>query len=66
MPKQPLHHRATLTALAIALVAVPVPAWAQGLPPDLDQYVTRVMRSFSVPGLSVAIVKDGKTLLAKG
>ena len=35
-------------------------------PPDLDSYVTRVLKTFEVPGLSVAIVKDGKTVLAKG
>lgn len=36
------------------------------IPPDMDIYVSRAMRTFDVPGLSVAIVKDGKILLAKG
>src|ERR1700719_2703216 len=36
------------------------------LPVDLDGYVARAMKTFEVPGLSVAIVKDGKTVLAKG
>jgi CubicO group peptidase (beta-lactamase class C family) len=40
---------------------------AQTAPPaDLDPYVARVLKAFEVPGLSIAIVKDGKTVLAKG
>jgi CubicO group peptidase (beta-lactamase class C family) len=40
---------------------------AQTAPPlDLDSYVARVLKTFEVPGLCVAIVKDGKTVLAKG
>lgn len=35
-------------------------------PADLDGYVAQVMKTFEVPGLSVAIVKDGKVVLAKG
>jgi CubicO group peptidase (beta-lactamase class C family) len=33
---------------------------------DLDSYVARAMKTFEVPGLSVAIVKDGKVVVAKG
>ena len=36
------------------------------LPPDLDSYVTNSMKTFDVPGMGVAIVKDGKVLVAKG
>jgi CubicO group peptidase (beta-lactamase class C family) len=39
---------------------------AQQPPPGFDSYVQRVMQTFTVPGLSVAIVKDGKVVLAKG
>jgi len=39
---------------------------AGGLPPDLDAYVASSMKTFDVPGIAVAIVKDGKILLAKG
>src|SRR5687767_11244526 len=39
---------------------------AQQSPPGLDAYIPRVMQTFTVPGLSVAIVKDGKVMLAKG
>ncbi|HVN20429.1 MAG TPA: serine hydrolase [Dongiaceae bacterium] len=35
-------------------------------PPDLDQYVANSMKTFDVPGIAVAIVKDGKIVLAKG
>jgi CubicO group peptidase (beta-lactamase class C family) len=36
------------------------------LPPNLDHYIDTVLRTFNVPGISLAIVKDGKLLLAKG
>src|SRR5712691_11655554 len=40
---------------------------AQTAPPaDLDSFVAKALKTFEVPGLSVAIVKDGKTVLAKG
>lgn len=35
-------------------------------PPDLDHYVAEVMQTFKVPGLAIAIVKDGQVVLAKG
>jgi len=35
-------------------------------PSDLDAYVTSVLKTFAVPGLSVAIVKNGRVVLAKG
>ncbi|TJY68109.1 DUF3471 domain-containing protein [Sphingobacterium alkalisoli] len=43
-------------------------AMAQGpdLPPDLDNYINRVLEQFNVPGVGVGIVKDGKVLMAKG
>ena len=39
---------------------------AQPLPKDFDSYVEKVLKTFNVPGVSVAIVKDGKVILAKG
>ena len=33
---------------------------------ELDAYVSEVMESFQVPGLCIAVVKDGSILLAKG
>ncbi len=42
-------------------------ATAQTAPPaDLDAWVARSMKEFDVPGLSLAIVKDGKLVYAKG
>ena len=52
--------------LALALLSTPVSASGQQAPPKFDAYVQRVMETFTVPGLSVAIVKDGKVVLAKG
>ena len=43
----------------------PSPA-APALPRDLDAYVARVMKGFEVPGIAVAVVKDGKVVLARG
>jgi CubicO group peptidase (beta-lactamase class C family) len=37
-----------------------------GIPPGLDKYIEKVLQTFDVPGMSVAIVKDGKIMLAKG
>src|SRR5262245_6692186 len=35
-------------------------------PPDLDAYVARALKEFEVPGLAVAVVKDGKVAIVKG
>src|SRR5580704_3001854 len=51
--------------LVLAMLAG-VRAVAQSAPTDLDEYVSKTMKAFDVPGLSVAIVKDGKVVLAKG
>jgi len=37
-----------------------------GPPPDLDAYVANSMKTFEVPGMGVAIVKDGKIVVSKG
>jgi CubicO group peptidase (beta-lactamase class C family) len=49
-------------ALAVVLSAQAPPA----APPDIDAWVARAMKTFEVPGIGLAIVKDGKTVLAKG
>ena len=38
----------------------------QAQPADLDDYVVRSMKTFEVPGMAVAIVKDGKVVFSKG
>lgn len=56
-----------LVALLVTSAAGAAPLAAQqGLPPDLDAYVERVMARFKVPGLALTVVRDGKVLLAKG
>lgn len=53
-------------------VLIVVSLWAAALfgqsspPADLDAYVARDMKTFDVPGIAIAIVKDGKVVLAKG
>jgi CubicO group peptidase (beta-lactamase class C family) len=37
-----------------------------GPPADLDAFVARSMKTFDVPGMAIAIVKDGKVVMAKG
>jgi CubicO group peptidase (beta-lactamase class C family) len=55
-----------IRAVAVLLFTTSLTASAQQPPPKFDEYVRRVMQTFTVPGLSVAIVKDGKVILAKG
>jgi CubicO group peptidase (beta-lactamase class C family) len=49
-----------ISVSAISLFAQTAP------PPDLDSYVAHSMKTFEVPGMAVAIVKDGKVVVAKG
>jgi CubicO group peptidase (beta-lactamase class C family) len=54
---------------AFLLILLSIAADAQTtstIPTDLDAYVAQSMRTFDVPGMGVAIVKDGKVVLAKG
>ena len=60
-----LKHRTWLFVILGLIYALPL--LAQNAPPaDLNAYVAKAMKTFEVPGLSVAIVKDGKVVLAKG
>src|SRR5437773_1681309 len=53
--------------LAVFMLAVAKQSAAQAGPPaDLDAFVARSMKSFGVPGLAIAIVKDGKVVMSKG
>jgi CubicO group peptidase (beta-lactamase class C family) len=59
--------RFTRVLLATIAVLFTCGAFAQNAPPaDLDQYVARALKTFDVPGISVAIVKDNKVVLTKG
>jgi CubicO group peptidase (beta-lactamase class C family) len=56
----------TLATLTLGIIFTAA-SLAQIAPPaDLDAWVARSMQSFEVPGLSLAIVKDGKVVVAKG
>jgi CubicO group peptidase (beta-lactamase class C family) len=58
--------RAHFAKSGLALVLLSIIASAQAPPPDLDAWISRSIKEFEVPGISVAIVKDGKVVLAKG
>src|SRR5580692_9660617 len=64
----PINGKRPLLGFLIPLVATAVLAQTapSAPPPDLDTYVASSMKTFDVPGMSVAIVKDGKVLVAKG
>lgn len=51
--------------LALTLGATAVHA-AQPAPADLDGYVRGAMAQWQVPGLAVAVVKDGRVVIARG
>jgi CubicO group peptidase (beta-lactamase class C family) len=61
-----------VAAAALALISVaPLARAAEAAPalsppPDMDQYVARAMQGFGAPGLSLAIVQNGKTVFARG
>jgi CubicO group peptidase (beta-lactamase class C family) len=52
--------------LAVSLAVAAGQAHASGTIADLDAYVHSTMKQWQVPGLAVAIVKDGKVVLARG
>lgn len=51
--------------VAIALISTTL-SFAQISPIQVDELVNRTIKTFNVPGIAVAIVKDGKVVLAKG
>lgn len=61
------YNRPTYIVVLLALLwTSPVRAQEADLPRDLDQYIAKVLDGFDVPGVGIAVVKDGKTILAKG
>ena len=61
-----LRHKLVVIFLLIAAPAVCAQTSTDGRPADLDAYVATTMKTFDVPGIAVAIVKDGKVVVAKG
>jgi CubicO group peptidase (beta-lactamase class C family) len=57
--------RPTLALALMLLLAATLRAQTNP-PTDLDAYVARAMKTFDVPGIAVAIVKEGKMVFAKG
>lgn len=55
-------------SLALLLLsAIPVPAAQESADlGNFDAFVTTTMKAFKVPGTAIAVVKDGKIILAKG
>src|SRR5437660_3291164 len=60
------HVKFSHRALVFCVLCTTVVMAQSAPPPDLDAYVGRVMKTFDVPGIAVAIVKDRKVVLAKG
>jgi CubicO group peptidase (beta-lactamase class C family) len=54
------------TLLAILFVLGASGQGAPAAPADLDAWVQRAMKTFEVPGVSLAVVKDGRVIVAKG
>jgi CubicO group peptidase (beta-lactamase class C family) len=63
---RPCRLSARVTLLALFLVALPSEAQQPAPPADLDDYVARSLKTFEVPGMAVAIIKDGKVVHSKG
>ena len=66
---RPIAAVAAALAATVATSASPAVLSAQGAPappPGFDAYVVRVLQTFDVPGVSVAVVKDGRVVLARG
>lgn len=60
------HHR-WLSVFTVSLLLFPFHGQGQtAVPPPLDQDAAGVMEAFEVPGLALAIVKDGAVVIAKG
>ena len=60
-----IHVRGGLAILTFC-AALSTSSLADGLPRDLDEYITSGMEAWKIPGLSVVVVKDGAVVHAKG
>ena len=64
MTSKPL--RTSLSLAVTAFAAFAASAAAAAPPADLDAYVARALNTFGAPGMSVAVVQDGRVAVAKG
>lgn len=58
--------RLALSLLLLLSLSAAAVAQTQSLPANLDAYVQRTMKEFEIPGLALAVVKDGRVVYAKG
>jgi len=58
--------KSKLVIVAAFLLIIPFLSRAQMAPADVDALVAKTLKTFDVPGIAVAIVKDGKIVYAKG
>src|SRR5262245_22943905 len=49
-----------------ALCILATPCMAQDMTPAVDAYIQTEMRQAKIPGVSIAVIKDGRIVLAKG
>lgn len=59
-------HRFWTRPAILLLAAASILEAQPGVPADIDMWVERTRREFDVPGIAVSIVKDGRTVFAKG
>ena len=52
--------------IALSLLLITCNSFAQISEKQVDELVENTLKSFNVPGIAVAIVKDGKVVLSKG
>src|SRR5687767_14602084 len=55
-----------ISLLLLSVLCLAPRSHAAQAPLDVDRYVADVMKTFQVPGVSLAVVKDGKVVLAQG
>src|SRR4051795_10360365 len=60
----------TVTTRRLAFLALALgffsSAHAAPATPDIDRLATRTLKEFSVPGMAIGVIKDGRIVLAKG
>ena len=52
--------------IALLILLITCNSFSQISEKQVDELVENTLKSFNVPGISVAIVKDGKVVLSKG
>jgi len=55
-----------IITIIVLIISISLYAQANEPPPDFEKYIDTVRDTFEVPGLCVAIVKDGKVVLSRG